>query len=209
MLRDRDVVLLALSPLDLLCVILFSVSLSSFLFLLVNSLFLEYPNLASCLLILWLCLLSKWWGGLVPMSSDFAAGAERGWPVSISSGCSHIPSHTGPFTPLFFFLSFSFFSFCLAYCCPTSLGASEAAGREMSAVWQGERASWAFFSKVKPETCTGLGIRDIPPFLFGSKTKTRAPLCSVKHYVSASPMKSFFPWTQLILRETVFLTCFP
>lgn len=80
------------------------------------------------------------------MSSGFAARAEVGWPVSISSACSYVHSCIGPFTPLFVFHQFSFFLFHLAYCSPTSLGAPEAAGREMPAVWQGERASWAFFS---------------------------------------------------------------
>lgn len=76
-LRDRDVLLLAHSPLDLLCVILFSVSLSSLLFLLVLIHF-------SWSILIWhlapdslaLPFLRGW--GLVSGSSDFAAGAEVG-----------------------------------------------------------------------------------------------------------------------------------
>lgn len=54
---------------------------------------------------------------------------------------------------LFFFLFF----FPLAHSCPASLGASEATGREMPAVWQGERTSWCVFPQPEGELRSNKG----------------------------------------------------
>lgn len=74
-----------------------------------NSLFLEHLNLASCPLILWLCLLSEG-GGLVPMSSVLLQEQRLAGLCPFVLPVPVFPHILGPSLPLFFF-NFLFFSF--------------------------------------------------------------------------------------------------
>lgn len=94
-------------------------------------------------------------------SQKFGAGAQGqqaccksrgpGWLVPVPLVCSCVLVCIGTFTFFFFF-------FPLAHSCPTSLGASEATGREMPAVWQGVFfTSWCVFPQPEGELRSNKG----------------------------------------------------